>query len=167
MSNPNMKAQVHLTQESRQNLKEITRNGCAPAKMIRRARVLLMADQHHPEGRWKDAEIAKALDIHVNTVAKIRRSFVCNGETATLQRRQRCSPPVAAKMDGEKEAQLIAICCSEPPQGRVRWTMSLLAAEMQNRQIVTQISRETVRQTLKKTNCDLGRSNATASRSET
>lgn len=152
VSNPNIKYQVNLSQEQRQRLKSISANGFSPAKKIRHAQVLLMADQTHPEGRWTDSQIAKALGMHVNTVASIRKRFVLEGEAPALNRRQRITPPVAPKLDGEAHAHLVAICCSQPPNGRTRWTLSLLAQELTTRGIVTEISRETVRQSLKKMN---------------
>lgn len=167
MSNPNIKHKVNLSAEQRQRLKDVSRNGAAPAKKILHARVLLMADQEHPEGRWTDAQISEALGVHTNTIARIRQRFVLAGEASALNRRQRALPPVPAKLDGEQQAHLVAICCTDPPEGRVRWTLSLLVNELKQRGIVTQISRETVRQGLKKINCDLGSSNATVSRSRT
>lgn len=163
MSNPNIKHKVYLSPEQRQRLQAISRNGSAPVKKILHARVLLMADQDHLEGRWSDAQISEALDLHLNTVARIRQRFVLEGEAPALNRRARLTPPVPAKLDGEQHAHLVAICCSEPPEGRVCWTLTLLVDELKRRGIVSQISRETVRQSLKKINYDRGRSNATAS----
>jgi transposase len=163
MSNPNLKYKVELTPQQRENLSTLTRNGSAPAKKILHARVLLMADQKHPQGPWKDIQIAKALGVHVNTVARIRKNFVWFGWEAALERKQRWEPPVPPKLDGQLQAHLVAICCSEPPQGRVRWTLTLLVEELKMRELVTEISRETVRKALKKNNCNLGKSNATVS----
>ena len=83
-----------------------------------------------------------------------------------LTRKPRSSPPVPPKVDGHLEAQIIALCCSEPPEGYARWGIRLLTQELKKRSIVVEICRETVRQTLKKTNCALGRSNDFASPSE-
>ncbi len=160
MSNPN-KYKVYLSQEQRQHLKQISRNGKAPAKKILHARVLLLAEQDNAEGGWTDEKIAQALGIHAYSVARIRKRFVMQGEAPALNRQVRLSPPTPPKLDGEKEAHLVAICCSPAPEGRTRWTLSLLVDELKARKIVTAISRETVRQTLKKMNYDLGRNNAT------
>ena len=159
------KYQVHLSVQQRDRFEELTRNGHAPAKKILHARVLLMSDEDHPLGRWHDDRIAAALNLHVNSVARIRKRFVLFGEQPALDRKRRLTPPVAPKLDGHAEAYLVAICCSEPPQGRVRWTMSLLAQELVGRGIVTSISGEAVRRRLKKTNCSPGRRNAFAFRS--
>lgn len=82
------------------------------------------------------------------------------GEAPALNRRVRTTPSVPAKLDGEKEAYLVAVCCSPPPEGRSRWTLSLLVNELKVRGIVAEVSRETVRQTLKKTNYAPGRKSA-------
>ena len=157
-----IKYTVQLSPEARARLEAITRNGSAPAKKIMHARVLLMSDQHHECGRYHDHEIAAALNIHINTVARIRKLFVQQGETPAVDRKQRATPPIAPKLDGHAEARLIAICCSAPPDGRTRWTMSLLQKECVGRKIVTSICRETIRKTLKKTSFNLGASSVSA-----
>lgn len=151
---------VQLSAEARERLESVTRNGSAPAKKITHARVLLMSDQHHEAGRYHDHEIADALRLHINTVARIRKAFVQLGEQPALERKARLTPPVPPKLDGHAEAALVAICCSPPPPGRVRWTLSLLQQEAVGRKIVTNICRETIRKTLKKTRFGLGASAA-------
>lgn len=163
MARPNV-YQVHLTDEQWQRLDEIRHNGHASAKKILHAHVLLLADKDHPSGRYEDLQIAQLLGIHFNTVAKIRKRFVLHGEAPALERKQRLTPPVPAKVDGQLEAQLIAMCCSSPPEGHVRWTLSLLVKEITSRKFVTSIARETVRRALKKTNCSLGESDVGVSR---
>jgi transposase len=106
---------------------------------------------------WTDEEIAAALNLHRNTVGRIRHRFFNDSEQPALNRRVRQTPPVPPKVDGHLEAQIIAVCCSQAPEGRKHWTIELLTAELKARQIITQISRETVRRTLKKTNYALGR----------
>jgi hypothetical protein len=142
---------VQLTCQTRGRFESVARNGSAPAKKILHARVLLMSDQHHESGRYHDHEIAAALGIHINTVARIRKLFVQQGEAPALDRKQRLTSPVQPKLDGHAEAALIALCCSPPPHGHVRWTLNLLRHETVGRKIVTSISRETIRKTLKKT----------------
>jgi hypothetical protein len=153
---------VELSAQSRQRLESLTRNGSAPAKKIMHARVLLMSDQHHPAGRYHDQQIAQTLSIHINTVARIRKLYVQQGEAPALCRKPRATPPVAPKVDGHVEAQLVAICCSPPPQGHVRWTLSLVQREAVGRNIVTSICRETIRKTFKKTRCSHGAGSASA-----
>jgi len=157
------KLAVVLSEEQRQRLEFITRNGSSKAKRILHARILLLADAEHPQGRYKDAQIATILGIHLNTVARARRKFVRQGEQAAVERKARATPPTPPKLDGHAEATLVAICCSPAPAGHARWTLSLLADELVERKVVATICRETVRSTLKKMNCNPGESNATAS----
>ena len=157
------KFKVYLTPEQRQRLETLTRSGQAAAKKILHARILLMADAEHPQGRWHDEQIAHALGLHRNTVGRVRKRFVLAGEEPALRRTPQLQPSVPAKLDGEQEAHLIALCCSAPPAGRVRWSLSLLAAALTRRGIVTSICRETVRRTLKKIASNPGAKNATAS----
>src|SRR5579862_3447320 len=125
----NSKYVVRLTPECRQRMQDIASNGSAPAKKISHARVLLMSDQHHAEGFFHDHQISAALGLHINTIARIRRRFVCQGEQPALDRKRRLSPAITPRLDGQAEAALVTICCSAPPDGRVRWTLSLLQEE--------------------------------------
>jgi transposase len=144
---------VHLTVEQRENLEQISRNGYAPAQKILHARILLMCDEGKQAPRkWTDPEIAEALQVHRNTVGRIRQKFLEKGEKPALNRQPRRTSPTAPKIDGVTEAQIIALCCSDPPSGRAEWTSRLLTSELKQRQIITEISRETVRRLLKKTN---------------
>lgn len=157
------KFKVYLEPEQRKRLEALSHNGHGSAKKRLHAQILLMADQEHPQGRWKDEQIARALGVHRNTISRVRRRFVEQGEEPALNRRVRAAPPTPPKLDGEKEAQLVAICCSPAPEGRCRWSLSLLVQELKNRQIVTSICRETVRRNLKKTHSNRGGKSATAS----
>ena len=144
---------VILDTEKRERLEAIARNGYAPAKKILHAQVLLMCDEG--EGatkKWTDEEISNALRLHRNTIARIRKRFLERGEQPALNRHQRLTPPNKSKIDGHTEAQIIALCCSEPSTGQAHWSPRLLTQEIQNRKIVIEISRETVRKTLKKIN---------------
>jgi hypothetical protein len=153
---------VSLTAEQRERLEEITRNGHAPAKKIRHAQILLLSDRHRPEGPLTRKAIAELLGMHVNSVDRTRKRFVLEGEQPAVERKPRQEPPIQPILDGHGEAQLIAICCSAAPEGRTRWTMELLAEALMQRRIVTQISAETVRRTLKKTSCSPGGNNVGA-----
>jgi transposase len=166
ISTPNLYP-VKLTPKQRERLADITRHGHAPARKIQHARVLLLSDHHRPEGHRTRAEISEILGMHVNTVDRIRRRFVLEGEAPALNRKVPASPPNPPRLDGRAEAQLVAICCSPAPEGRTHWTLRLLADELVRRRIVTSIAMETVRKALKKTNCNLGGRNAGASRSGT
>lgn len=154
---------VRLTPEQRLSLGDIARNGRAPAKKIRHAQVLLMSDRDRPGGKMTGPEVADALGMHLNTVARIRKRFATEGERPALERRPRATPPVPPKIDGHVEAQLIAICCGPPPEGRARWTLNLLAGELTRRKLVVSITGEAVRKALKKTRSSPGRRSAGAS----
>jgi hypothetical protein len=155
MNSP-LKYQILLSDAQRDELERIARDGRTPARKARYARLLLHADWAHPEGRRPDAWIAEALAMHVNTVARVRKDFVTGGLDEALGRKVRLTPPVPPKLDGRLEAHLVAICCSDPPEGCARWTLKLLADELKSRGLVTEISTETVRRALKKTSCSPG-----------
>jgi transposase len=150
---PQKKYIVTLTSEERQQLAQISRTGKASAYQITRARILLKADTSQLEENWKDAEISAALDVSVATIERLREQFVEEGVPKCLQRKTRIYERL---LDGEQEAKLVAIACSEAPAGRSRWTLRLLSERVVELGYVEQISHETVRQTLKKTNLSLG-----------
>jgi hypothetical protein len=161
------KYHIRLAPEQRAALLDLTRNGSAPAKTILHARVLLLADETHPDGRRPDSYITDVLGIHRRTVVRIRQRFVQEGEGPALNRKPRITPPTPPKLDSRAEAFLVATCCSEPPPGHARWTLKLLAKELTRLEVVTSICPETVRRVLKKTNSSPGRSSASASRRRT
>jgi Homeodomain-like domain len=132
---------VELTNEERKRLGKLVSSGTAPARMLNRARVLLKADAQGHD-RWTDERIARALDTSVATVGRVRKRFCRQGLEAALER----SLP-----DRVYEAKLIALACSEAPEGRDRWSMRLLADKAVELGIVGSVSHETVRKTLKKT----------------
>lgn len=158
---------VALSAEQRERLTQLTRNGHAPAKKIRHAQVLLLSDGNRLGGRLTRAQIAEQLDMHVNSVDRIRKRFCLEGEAPALNRKPRVTPPNPPKIDGRVEAHLVAICCSKAPEGRTYWTLAMLADELKSRKLVTSVCVETVRQALKKTNCSLGGRSAGASRNAT
>lgn len=142
---------VSLTSEERLLLEQLTKKGCAPAYKINHARILLKADTNQESGGWIDEAISIALDISIPTIERVRRLFVEQSIEAALTRAT-SSNTKTRLLDGEREARLIAIACSQPPEGQARWTLRLLAERMVELEIVERISHETVRQTLKKTN---------------
>jgi len=154
---------VRLTADQRERLDALTRVGRAPVGKVRAARVPLLADHGRADGGWTDPAIADALGMHVNSVGKVRKRFVLEGEEPAVTRKRRLTPPTPPKMDGHLEAHLVALCCSPAPGGRARWTLELLAGELVNRKLVTAISLETVRQGLKKTRYSRGGSRRGAS----
>lgn len=161
------KYHVRLTTAQRDRLLELTKNGTASAKKILHARILLLADEAHPDGRRPDSYITDVLNIHRRTIVRVRQRFVQQGEENALNRKPRTTPPTPAKLDSAGEAHLVALVCSQPPAGHTRWSLSLLAQELTRLEVVTSICPETVRRVLKKTNSSPGKSNATASRPKT
>jgi transposase len=158
---------VELTPGQRERLTAITRTGSAPAAKLRHAQVLLLSDGGRPGGRLTRAAIAAALGMHVNTVDRIRKRFVREGEAPALDRKPRLAPPTPPKLDGRAEAVLVAVCCGPAPGGRARWTLQLLADELARRRVVTRVCAETVRQRLKKIASSPGGSGAGACPSAT
>ena len=147
---------VRLTDEERSELRKLLAKKNLAAQKRKRAHVLLKADVSNSGPGWVDDRIAEAFDITTCTVENVRRRYVLEGLDAAIQRKKQCRPSRQRVLDGEKEARLVALCCSKVPAGRGRWTLRMLADELVELEIVESISRETVRQTLKKTNCSLG-----------
>ena len=121
-----------------------------------RARILLKADAAPGAPAWKDEDIATALEVGRRTVERVRQRFVERGLDGALNRKQQDRPSRERKLDGQAEAHLIALACSEAPDGRKEWTMQLLADKLVELEIVESISDETVRRTLKKTSSSRG-----------
>lgn len=117
------------------------------ATKVLRARMVLKADVDGPG--WSDPKIGEAVDVGLSTLHRLRQRLVEEGLEAALSRRPSTQQRVP-KLDGAKEARLIAIACSSPPEGRARWTLKLLADQLVELDIVDDISSETVRQTRKK-----------------
>jgi hypothetical protein len=137
---------VSLTEAERARLRMLVGSGVAPARQLTRARILLKADHGEGGAAWADAAIAGALEVHPTTVARGRRQFVEEGLEAALERK-RPDRVYTRTFDGAAEAHLIAVACSEPPTGRERWTLRLLADELVRREVVPAVSYETVRRT--------------------
>jgi len=133
---------VTLSTDEQEALRNLIDSGTHRARKITHARILLKAD----EG-WVDQEISSALDVGVSTIERVRQRFVLEGLEAALNRR----PPTreySRKFDGEQEAHLIALVCSQPPEGYARWTLRLLADRLVVLQYIDSVSHETVRQVL-------------------
>jgi transposase len=141
---------VRLSEEERQQLQDLVSTGQAAAYKIKHANILLSVDVNGLG--WTDEEAAKAFSCHRHTVANVRQRLVEQGLEAALERQPSPKPPRDRVCDGEAEAKLIALRCGEPPEGRARWTLRLLADKAVELEIVPGISHETVRQVLKKTN---------------
>ena len=149
------KYMVTLTDEERQMLQEMLSRGKAAARKLMHARILLKADARPGGPGWNDEAIADALEVGRATVERVRKEFVEEGLDAALERRKP-RRVYARKLDGDGEAHLVALACQQPPEGRSRWTLRLLADRMVSLEYVDQISYQTVRRTLKKTRSSLG-----------
>lgn len=145
----NKKYIVRLTEQEREQLDALIRKGKSAAYKIKHAHILLKADADG--AAWSDEGIAAAFAVHTRTVAGIRERFVAQGLEAALNRKPQERPSQQPLFDGEAEAHLIALRCSEPPSGHARWTLRLLADKVVELNIVASASHETVRRTLKKT----------------
>jgi transposase len=134
---------VDLSEEERTRLRDLTTRGTIAARKLKRAQILLLAD----EGAV-DTAISAALHVSVTTVEHVRKRFVAEGLEGALNEHPR--PGAARKLNDKQEAHLIALACSKPPDGQKRWTLRLLADKLVQLEIVDAISHETVRQTLKR-----------------
>ena len=145
---------VILTEAQREHLKSLIAAGTAPARKLTHARILLKADQSSQGPRWVDEQVAEAVEVSQPTVARVRKRYFQEGLEAALNRR----PPnreYHRKLDGEQEARLVALACSEPPEGQARWSLRLLADRLVELEIVEEVSYQTVRRILKKTSSSL------------
>ena len=145
---------VILIETERDELKHLIAAGTAPARKLTHARILLKADQS-PEGPgWVDEMVAEAVEVSQPTVSRVRKQYFEEGLEAAINRR----PPnreYYRKLDGKQEAHLVALACSDPPEGQARWSLRLLADRMVELEVVDDLSYQTVRRTLKKTNSSL------------
>jgi len=140
---------VRLSEQERTVLWDIVKKLKGTSQKVRRATILLKADVDGPN--WPDAKIAEALSCRTRTVENVRRRLVTEGLDAVLNRKKRQTPPRPKILDGEQEAEVIALRLGKPPAGFANWTLRLLADQIVKLEIADSISYETVRRTLKKT----------------
>ena len=162
MAAPSSKVVVRLTADQRQALEHLVHAGTHPAHTTRRARILLKADADGPDA-WPDERIAQALDICRMTVSRVRQQFAAEGLDTTLHKKQAADRQYR-KLDGAQEARLVALACSAPPAGQVRWTMVLLAERLIELEVVESIDPSTVWRTLQKTTSSRGCGSSGSSR---
>jgi transposase len=155
---PKKKYIVSLTPSERDFLEQLTKKGKTAAYKMNYARILLKADINQKEAGWTDSQIGESLNVGHATIERVKRRFVEFGIESALNRREQHKRRRKI-IDGEKEAYLIAIACSETPAGKGNWTLRMLADKMVELEYVEQVSIETIRQTLKKTNLNLGSMN--------
>ena len=151
---PSYKYIFELSEEDRIELYDIVTKGTSSARKILRANILLASDRH--SGKYMTvAEIAKAYHTTPTTVQTVRTSYCEKGLAATINRKKRETPPVPAKVTGEVEAHIIALACSDPPEGYSKWTLRLLADKTVELGYIESISHVTVSSVLKKMNLSL------------
>lgn len=151
-----MGKEIYLSEEDQLYLKSIVQKGVHPAKEIIRARVLLMLDRTGKTDHVRYKRTAEYAGISVQSVYNMRDEYLANQDIdAYLTRKKRETPPVPAKVDGRVEAEIVALACSEAPEGHSRWTLRLLAERSVELKIVDSISYVRVQQILKKRNISL------------
>ncbi len=142
---------VELSAQERQRLEQVVRVGKAAAYRIRHANILLAVDESPSGAKMRDAAAAQAFGVSVCTVELLRARLVEEGLDAALDRKKSKRPSIEPMFDGEKEAKLIALACGPKPEGRVRWTLQLLADRVVKLNIVESCSPQTIMRVLKKT----------------
>src|SRR5579862_6843176 len=144
----NRKFMVRLSDEERDVCQGIIKKLKGSSQRFRRAQILLKADADGPN--WPDVKIAEAFHCRVQTIENVRKRLVTEGFELALEGKKRQEPPTPPKLDGVGEAKLIAMRLGKPPAGYGHWTLQLLADELVALEVVSSISHETVRKTLKK-----------------
>jgi len=145
---------MYLKGDERTELEQLIKSGSNSARVIARARTLLLLDRSQGKQRTM-REVADAVMVSRGTVANVKRRYFAGGIERALYDLPR--PGAKPKVDGEVEAQLIALVCSDPPEGRTRWTLRLLADQLVALEVVEYISHVTVGEVLKKTNLSRGK----------
>ena len=147
---------VTLTQEERKELVELTKKGIHKSRKIRNALILLNCDEGEYSSKVINSEIVKVLKVSMRTIDRVKKSFVEEGFDICLNGKK-TTRVYEKKADGDVEAHLIALCCSEAPPGFAKWSLRLLADKIVELNYIESISHETVRQILKKTSLNLGK----------
>ena len=141
---------VRLSAEERLALETMIRKGKSPAQRLLKARILLKADVSEDGEGWSDSRIIEALETSISMVYRVRKQLVEEGLEAVLSRKAPAAPAVPRIFDGEKEARLIALACSKPPEGYARWSLRLLESKVVELGIVEAASDSTIQRVLKK-----------------
>ena len=155
---------VTLTEKERKELEALTRRGKTHARRVIRGRALLLCDAGPNGPAWKVSDVAEALGITSRTIEHLKRRFVEDGLDVALERKPREKPPREVVFDGAFEARLLALACSEAPEGHQRWTVRLLADKVVELNIAASVSHMTIQRALKKMNLNLTSGNTGRSR---
>ena len=146
---------VTLTKKERDELDQLSTTGKKAARKVLYARTFLLVDSGEFGPNWKTEQVSEALGMSPRCIEKLKKRFVEEGLYKAMERKQREKPPREIQFGGDFEAHLIALACSEPPEGRERWTIRLLKDRLIELKIVPTVSTMTVCNTLKKTNLNL------------
>ena len=155
---------VTLTKEERNELEALSSKGKRAARTVLLARALLLLDAGEFGPKWIVARVAEALGMTTRCIEHLKKRFVEEGLPKAIERKKRETPPREIQFGGEFEAHLLALACSEAPEGHVRWSIRLLAEKMVELKLVETVSPMTVCNTLKKTNFSLTGANIGKSR---
>ena len=147
---------VALTLDQRQALARLVKTGARKAFTRQRAQIWLRVDQGPHGPAESDVVAAAALSVNPHTVVRARQAWVRQGMAQGLLTRPMDHPRNPRRLDGVGEAELVKLACGPAPAGQACWTLQLLADQLVELQVVDSIAKETVRQTLQKTNCSLG-----------
>jgi transposase len=150
---------VTLTEQERKELEALTKRGKTHARRFIHARALLLSDAGADGPAWGVADTAEALGVTSRTIEHLKKRFVEDGLEAALERKPREKPPREVTFDGAFEARLIAMACSDAPEGHNRWTVRLLADKAVELKFAESVSHMTVQRVLKKTNFSLTAAN--------
>lgn len=150
------KYSIVLTQEQRQSLEKLISSGEASARKLTHARILLKADDGPYGPGWSERQIQEALEVSESTVRRVRHRFLEGGVDLALNRCPQPPRPQKRKLDGVQEAQVVAVLCGPVPDGYEQWSLRLVSRRLVELEITDQVSHETVRQVLKKTNLSRG-----------
>ena len=151
-----IKYTIHLTKPEREDLLAIINKGSHSSQTFRTAYILLNCDEGKYSEKVTNEQISKVLKVGMRTIDRVKKRFMEEGMETVLERRP-TQREYATKIDGDAEAKLVTLCCSEPPKGYSKWSLRLLADKMVELHYVESISHVTVRIVLKKTNLSLGK----------
>ena len=147
---------IKLSQEEVKELMAIINKGSHTSHTFRTAYVLLNCDEGDYSEKVTNEQISKILKVGMRTIDRVKKRFIEEGFEAVLERRA-SSRVYDVKLDGDVEAKLVKLCCSEPPPGFAKWSLRLLADKMVELQYVDSISHVSIGSVLKKTNLSLGK----------
>ena len=151
----NQKYPVELTEDERYQLKQMLSSGTVSVRKARRAQIILKSDSSEGGPKWSYQAICEAFNVSQPTISEVRRAYVEGGLEVAINRKKP-ERVYEHRLDGVAEAHLIAMTCTEPPEGYERWTLRLLKDRMIKLSYVEKVSHETIRTTLKKMNLSLG-----------